>query len=346
MSDSGEEKKLPPSSKKLSDARKKGQVPRSTDFVTAASTCAGIAYLWSEAGGIEDKWREALLLADKLQNLSFDIAIGQALGILAELGMKTVLPLLGTVAAAAIFAGFLANRGLVFSLETVKPKLENINPFEGIKRIFSMRSIIELVKTLLKAVVLGATFLFVIIGMWKTLVYLPVCGMSCVGFVVGTQAKLLMGIAAGAFLAAGLLDLLTQRWLFMRDMRMTETEAKREFKEQEGNPQLKHEYRRQRQESANEPPLGMRRATLVLRGRETLIGLRYVRGETGVPILVCRGKGEAATRLLDEARTLRVSIVEDDVLARQLLRKAKLGTAVPAQYFQSVAKALYTAGQA
>jgi type III secretion protein U len=346
MSDSGEEKKLPPSSKKLSDARKKGQVPRSADFVTAASTCAAIGYLWSEAGAIEDKWRESLLLADKLQTLSFDIAVRQALGILTELSMETVLPFLGTVVAAAIFAGFLANRGLVFSFEAVKPKFENIDPFEGLKRIFSMRSVIELVKTLLKAVVLGATFLFVIMGMWKTLVYLPVCGIGCVGFVVGTQAKLLMGITAGAFLAAGLLDLLTQRWLFMRDMRMTETEAKREFKEQEGNPQLRHEYRRQRQESANEPPLGMRRATLVLRGRDVLIGLRYVRGEIGVPIIVSRGKGEAAARLLDEARALRVSIVDDDALARQLIRKAKLGQAVPAQYFQSVAKALYTAGQA
>jgi type III secretion protein U len=345
VSDSGEEKKLPPSSKKLNDARKKGQVPRSSDFTTAASTCAGIAWLWSEAGGIEDKWREALLLADKLQPLPFDTGVRQALGILAELSMATVLPLLGVMVGAGIFASFLANHGLVFSLELVTPKFENINPIEGMKRIFSLRSLIELAKTLFKAVFLGATFLFVIMGMWKTLVYLPICGMGCIGFVVGTETKLLMGIAAGAFLAAGTLDLLTQRWLFMREMRMTETEAKREFKEQEGNPQLKGEHRRLRQEASNLPPLGMRRATLVLRGRDALIGLRYVRGETGVPIVVCRGKGASVDRLLAEARDLRVNVVEDDALVRRLLRKAKLGDAIPSQYFQLVAKALYTAGQ-
>ncbi|WID99702.1 EscU/YscU/HrcU family type III secretion system export apparatus switch protein (plasmid) [Bosea vestrisii] len=345
MSDSGEEKKLPPSAKKLRDARKKGQVPRSLDFATAAGTCAGIAWLWSEAGEIEDKWKEALLLADKLQPLSFETGVRQALGILAELSMGTVLPFLGVMVGAGIAASFIANRGLVFSFELVKPKFENINPIEGMKRIFSLRSLIELAKTLFKAIFLGITFLFVVLGMWKTLVYLPVCGMGCIGFVVGTETKLLMGIAAAAFLIAGMLDLLTQRWLFMREMRMTETEAKREFKEQEGNPQLKGEYRRLRQEAASLPPLGMRRATLVLRGRNGLIGLRYVRGETGVPIVVCRGKGGSTDRLLEEARELSVSIVEDDALVRVLLRKAKLGNAIPSQYFQAVAKALYATGQ-
>lgn len=344
MSDTGEERKLPPSPKKLSDARKKGRAPHSVDFIAAASASAGVACLWSQAGAIEDKWRQALLISDKLQPLSFDVAVRQALGVLAQLALETVSPILGAVVAAAVLAGLLANRGMIFSLEPVKPKFENINPVEGLKRLFSMRSAIELVKTLFKGVVLGATFLLVIMAMWKNLVYLPVCGVSCVAFVFGAQAKLLMGVAAGIFLATGLLDLLIQRWLFMREMRMTETEAKREFKEQEGNPQLRHEYRRQRRESTNEPPLGMRRATLVLRGREVLVGLRYVRGENGAPILVCRGKGDALLRLLDEARELGVCVVDDDVLSRRLIRKAKLGQAIPSQYFQAVAKALYTAG--
>ncbi|MGQ4274908.1 EscU/YscU/HrcU family type III secretion system export apparatus switch protein [Terrihabitans sp. B22-R8] len=344
MSESGEEKKLPPSSKKLSDARKKGQIPRSTDFVTATATCAAILYLWTQAGHWDNNWRDALLVSEKVQNLPFDVGVRQAMGALAELALKTVAPFLAIVCAAAIFASFIANRGLVFSFEPVKPKLENVNPIDGMKRIFSMRSAIELVKTLLKAAFLGATFLFVIIGMWKTLVYIPICGMGCLSFVVAVESKLLMGIAAGAFLAAGMLDLLTQRWLFLRDMRMTETEAKREFKEQEGNPQLRSEHHRLRQEAAQEPPLGMRRATIVVQGRGALVGLRYVRGETGVPIIVCRGKDAGAARLLAEARDERVPIVEDPVLARRLLKAAKLGQAVPSRHFPAVAKILHAAG--
>ncbi len=344
MSDTSEEKKLPPTAKKLGDARKKGQIARSADFVSAVSTCTGLGYLWLNAGPIADEWHEALRLIDKLQGQPFNSAAQQALGVLTERAMATVGPFLGSVVAAAILAGFLANRGLVFSFEPIKPKLENMDPIKGFKRIASLRSLIELGKTLFKVFVLGTTVLFTVTGTWKTLVYLPACGMGCLYFVF-IELKLLIGIAAGAFLIGGLFDCLIQRWLFLRDMRMTETEAKRESKEQQGNPQLKGEHRRLGQEAANESPLGVHRATLIVRGRETLVGLRYVRGETGVPVLVCRGKGEAASQLLNEARALHLSIMDDHVLARRLFRRTKLGSAVPARHFEAVARALYAVGQ-
>ncbi|GLR45963.1 putative translocation protein y4yO [Mesorhizobium amorphae] len=343
MSDTSEEKNRPPSPKKLKDARKKGQVANSADFVRAASTCAGLGYLWFEASAIEDKCQEALLLTDKLQDLPFNSAIQQALVVLTELAVSTVGPFLATVVVAAVLSGLLANRGLVISFEPMAPKFDKINPFKGLKRIASMRSLAELVKTLVKVIVLSAIFLFVVLGMWKTMVYLPICGAGCLGFVF-TEVKLLIGIAAGAFLVAGLIDLLIQRALFLRDMRMSDTEMKREMKEQQGDPELKRERRRLREEMAGEPPVGVRRATLILRGRSAVVGLRYVRGEIGVPVLVCRGKGEAASRLTDEARALRLPIVYDDGLAGQLIPTAKLGKPIPKQYFEPVAKALYTAG--
>ncbi|MDX8503596.1 EscU/YscU/HrcU family type III secretion system export apparatus switch protein [Mesorhizobium sp. VK4C] len=338
-----EEKKHPGTHKKLSEARKKGQIARNTDFVRAVGTCAGLGYLWLRASAIEDKCIEAVLLTDKLQDLPFNIAVGQALILLTELTATTVGPLLGTVAAAAVSAAFISNGGLLFSFEPMAPKFEKINPFQGLKRIVTVRSLTDLGKALVKLLVLGAIFLFSILGMWKTMVYLPVCGISCLGFVF-TEVKLLVGIGAGALLVGGLIDLLLQRWLFLRDMRMTETEVKRERKEQEGTPELKHEQRRLRQEMASEPPLGVHHATLILRGRAILVGLRYVRGETGVPVLVCRGEGEAVSPIFGAAQALRLSIVDDDGLARQLIRTTKLGKPVPMQYFEPVARALHAAG--
>ena len=343
MSSTSEEKKLPPTPKKLRDARKKGQSARSSDLVSGVSACAGFGCLWWRAGAIEDKWQETVRLVDKLQEQPFTSAVPQALSGLLELSIATVAPLLAAAVTAALLANVLANGGFMFASEPLKPKLEKLDPIKGLKRIVSKRSAIELGKTLAKVVLLGAIFFLTVTASWKALVYLPVCGMGCFGFVF-TEVKLLIGIAAGAFLVGGLADLLIQRWLFMQDMRMTETEAKRENKEQQGNPQVKREHRRLRQESANEAPLCISRATLILRGPATLIGLRYVRGETGVPVLVCRGEGEAASQLLGEARALRLNIVEDNVLARQLLGKARLGNPVPSQYFESVAKALYAAG--
>ncbi|MGY3695598.1 type III secretion protein U [Bradyrhizobium sp. USDA 3240] len=343
MSGSSEEKKLPPTPKKLRDARKKGQSARSSDLVSGVSACAGFGCLWWRAGPIEDKWHETVRLIDKVQEQPFTSAVPQALSGLLELSLAAVAPLLACAVAAALLANILANGGFMFASEPLKPKLEKLDPVKGLKRIASKRSLIELGKTLVKVVVLGTSLFLTVMASWKTLVYLPVCGMGCLGFVF-TEVKLLTGIAAAAFLVGGLADLLIQRWLFLQDMRMTETEAKRENKEQQGNPQIKREHRRLRQEAANEAPLGVHRATLILRGAATLIGLRYVRGETGVPILVCRGEGDAASQLLHEARALCLRIVDDDILAHQLLGKARLGNPVPTEYFEPVAKALYAAG--
>ncbi|NEU95761.1 EscU/YscU/HrcU family type III secretion system export apparatus switch protein [Bradyrhizobium uaiense] len=343
MNDTSEEKKLPPSHKKLRDARKKGQSPRSADFVTAASLCAGFGCLCFRAGPIVDAWREAVRLIDKLQGRPFNSAVGQALVGLMDLSMAAVAPILGTALVAAILAGVLANGGLTISVEPLKPSFEKLDPVKGLKRIVSQRSLVELGKSLVKVLVLGATFLFTVLAGWRALVYLPVCDLSCLGFVFN-ELKVLITIAAGAFLIGGLADLFIQRWLFLRDMRMTQSEAKRESKEQDGNPHIKGEHRRIRRESANESPLGIHRATLILSGPATVIGLRYVRGETGVPVLVCRGEGAVASQLLAQARAQRLSIVEDHVLARQLIRKGAMGKAVPMDCFERVAKAVFAAG--
>ncbi|WP_027535596.1 EscU/YscU/HrcU family type III secretion system export apparatus switch protein [Bradyrhizobium sp. WSM3983] len=343
MSGSSEEKKHPPTPKKLKDARKKGQSPRSADFVSAVSVFAGFGCLWLRAGLIEGKWHETVRLITKVQVQPFNWAVQEALGGLIEIFWAAVGPFLAAGVAAAILAGVLANGGLIVSFEPLMPKFEQLDPMKGLKRIASKRSLIELAKGLIKVSLLGASFFLVVIGTWKVLVYLPVCGMGCFGFVFA-EIKLLTEIAAGAFLFSGLTDLLVQRWLFLQDMRMTETEAKRESKEQEGSPQVKHEHRRIRHETANEPPLGLHRATLIVTGQAMLIGLRYVRGETGVPIVVCRGEGEVASQLLAEAQALRLSIIHDHALARQLTRNAKLGNAVPARCFEGVARALYSAG--
>ncbi|UVK48813.1 EscU/YscU/HrcU family type III secretion system export apparatus switch protein (plasmid) [Mesorhizobium sp. AR07] len=345
MSDTSEEKNHAATPTKLREARKNGQIPRSADFVRAAGTCAGFGYLWLRGSVIEDKCQEALLLVDKLQNLPFDIAVRQALVLLIELTLGAVGPLLGALVAAVISAGLIANGGFVFSLEPMKPKFEKIDPFQGLKRMVSARSAVELGKTLFKVVVLSTTFLILLFGMWKTVIYLPVCGMGCLGLVF-TEAKLLMGIGAGALLVGGLIDLLLQRSLFLREMRMTKTEVTRELKEQQGTPELKSERRRIRDETAGEPPLGLNRATLIFRGKAILVGLRYIRGETGVPVLVCRAEGEAASHMFCEAQALHLTIFDDHVLAHQLISATKLGNAVPRQHFEPVARALFAAGLA
>ena len=347
MSDaSSEEKTLPPSSKKLEDARKKGQIAHSSDLVSAAGGVAAILYLWTWSETIVEDWRQALSLAGQFVATDFDSGLRQLVGVLLTASFRTMAPLLGLVLGASLLANVVANRGLLFSLEPIKPQLDRINPFSGLARMFGLKGWIELAKTLVKLLAMTAALVLVMLGTWKTLVLLPACGMGCYGFVVGVETKLLLAIAAGCFVAAAVIDLFIQRWLFLREMRMTPSEAKREMQELEGNPLIRGAHQRLRRESASEPRLGVNQATLVIRGRNAVVGLRYVRGETGVPVVVCRGSGAAAERILAGARELAKPVVDDAELVRILMRRARLGAAIPSRHFNRVAKVIFAAGLA
>ena len=344
MSDTSEQKSLPASTKKLQDARRKGQIAHSHDFVSAVGAAAAIAYLWSFSGSIVGLWREALVLAVDMQNEPFQVALPQLGAALIALCWRTVLPLLTVAVVAALLANIVMNRGFLFSLAPMIPNLEHINPFSGLKRIFALKNWIELAKTLVKGVLLGSTLVIVVAGTLNTLVRLPICGEGCIGFVFGSMAQLLLGIGIAFLLATGLIDILLQRWLFLREMRMTITEGKRELQDQEGNPLVRSTRRRQRQEQAQEPSLGPRHATLFVRGESVVVGLRYVRGETSVPIVVCRARGAAVQSLLDVAASNHIPVVAEAALARSLRRKPRLGSAIASQQFERVARAMLAAG--
>lgn len=344
--ETSEEKTLPASSKKLEDARKKGQIAHSPDLVSAAGGIAAMAYLWGWSGAIAEDWRQAVTLAAHIEAGDFDTGLRQLVWVLLVASFRTLAPLLALVIGASLLGNLLVNRGIVFSLEPIKPGFDRINPFSGLGRLFGMKNWIELAKTLIKILLLTAAFLVVMLGTWKTLVFLPACGFGCFSFVVGTQTKLLLMIAAGCFIAAAVIDLMIQNWLFLREMRMTPSEAKRELQELEGNPLIRGAHQRLRRESGAEPRLGVKQATVMIRGQGAIVGLRYIAGETGVPIVVCRGKAAAAERLLGEARALSIPVIDDAPLARTLIRRARLGAAVPSKHFNRVARVIFAAGLA
>lgn len=343
--DSSEEKTLPPSQKKLRDARKKGQIAKSKDLVSALGLVAGVAFLWTRGGPLVDQWREVLLYAGRLQNEPVGVSGPQIGASLAELAAGMILPLLALVVVTGIVGSVIANGGIVLSLDPIKPKFENLNPFEGLKRMFGMKALVELGKTLVKALALGLTLLLVFLGTWNTLVLIPTCGLGCLSFVVGTQTKLLLSIAVGAFLVGGIADVLIQRWLFMRDMKMSTTELKREFKEQEGDPHVRGAHKRQRQENAQLPRTGLKQATILIRGRGVAVGLRYVPGEGGAPVVVCRARGPQADVMVEAAVELGIPRAPDHGLASALAKKVAPGSVLPNRFFDRAARAIYAVGQ-
>ena len=143
----------------------------------------------------------------------------------------------------------------------------------------------------------------------------------------------------------GVLDLPLQRHLFMKEMRMSKTEKKREMKDLEGNPQIKGERRRLQMMFASRPPVkkGVRHAAIIVAQEDRVVGLRYERDEAPVPLIVSKARGEAGDEMLAEARRLGLPVVEDATLLDQLIGKS-IGDRIPPDTYTSVARLLVRFG--
>lgn len=344
--DTGEEKKLPPSRKKLRDAREKGQVARGQDMVTATTTLAALAYLWLRREGIEDRLARALTLPAEMVDRPFLQAAQTLAAGLVRLGAEIVLPLAALVIAVGVVANVLVAGGPVFAIEPVLPRGDKINPANGLKRVFSLRSLLEILKSVVKAACLFLAVGLTVYAGLGLLVQASSCGVPCLGLAFDGVMKPLLLAAVGVLLAAGVVDVGLQRWLFRRELRMTETESKRERKETEGDPLIRSARRRRHRELADGTVrVGMRHATLLVVDRAgTAAALRYVRGETPVPLLVAKGRGARALGLFEEAAERALPLHEDPFLAEALARRTAPGTFVPQDLFDSVATALTRAG--
>ena len=346
--DQSEEKSLPASEKKLRDSRKKGQVSQSKDMVIGAGTVAILAYVWLAWDSLQINLTTLLILPADTYDMPFLQAVDRVWGQAFDLAVLTVMPLIVIVILVSILTNVAVMKGFVFSTEPIKPKGEKINPVSGFKRIFSLKNFVELIKSILKTVLLSAAAIVLVLLGLETLVKGPVCGPECVAFAFGSMVKPLFVAFALIFLLSALFDVGVQRWLFMRDQRMTKTEFKRERKDMEGDPMVRQERMRQRREFADggSSPIGIKHATvLIADGQSSVVGLRYIKGETPVPSIVCKGRNDRAVQLVAIARQLYLPVVDEPELTAALLKNGNLGEFVDQAYFHQVAAVLIQTGQ-
>lgn len=341
--DQSEEKTLPASDKKLRDARKKGQVSQSKDMVIGVGTVAILLYLWLGWDRLQSSLAALLLLPHDAYDMPFMEAADRVMDNAFNLAVLTVLPLIAIIILTSILTNVAVMRGVIFSTDPIKPKGDNINPVSGFKKLFSIKNFVELVKSLLKTVLLTAAAVILIWLGLETLVKGPYCGPECIALSFSIIVKPLFAAFALIFIFFALFDVGIQRWLFLRDMRMTKTELKRERKDMDGDPTVRQERVRQRSEFAqgSGTPLGLRNATVLIADRSLLVvGLRFVQGETPVPVIVCKGRKERAAALLTEGHHLYIPVVDDGELAVKLAKGSGLGDQVSEEFFDEVAQVL------
>ncbi|GGJ85904.1 EscU/YscU/HrcU family type III secretion system export apparatus switch protein [Pseudomonas matsuisoli] len=345
MSDKSEEKSQPASEKKLREARQKGQLAKSQDMVTGmviliCTLC--VTWLLSD---IEARVRSFVLLVGQIYIEPFDSVWprlqGEAIGIL----LASSVPILAATVITVLLTNIATMRGMVFTVEPIKPDPKRIDPVSGFKRMFSMRSFIEFLKTLFKVMALAVAFVIVYRSGLQTLMESSRCGPTCIYSSFTGLLTPLIVTAVLAFLIVGAIDVLMQRWLFEREMRMTKSEQKREHKDSDGDPQIKRERRKLRQEMQHSTSkVGIEQASLVIgRPGGWAVGLRYERGKTPVPVVVCRAAPDQSAGLLERAHALGLPQAQDAELAEGIAQRAVAGSPLPDRYFQRVADILVAA---
>ncbi|MCG5486263.1 MAG: EscU/YscU/HrcU family type III secretion system export apparatus switch protein [Sinorhizobium meliloti] len=343
MSETSEEKALPASEKKIRDARKKGQVLHSPDMVSGIVILFCTLYLFYVAPRLQVKIDVLLDEASHIYERPF-ADVWYRLSTVAVYALwTTVLPILGITIVAILATNVAITRGFVFSVKPVEPDFSRVNPASGLKRLTSLKSIIEFGKALFKILALSVAFSVVFHAGLKALFQAPTCGFMCLHALFLSMFKTTAFIAIAAFIVMGTFDVFLQRWLFMREMRMTKSESKREHKDTEGDPLIRQE-RRKLAGLVGATKTGLSNAALLIGdGGSGAVGIRYVRGETPVPLIACRATGAAGAAMRDQAKKKGIPLTIDVPLAADLER-TPIGAPVPERLFQQVANALVANG--
>ena len=331
------EKTEQPSAKRLREARRKGQLPRSRLLSAAAVTLGGLLTLSATGASgwaALEAWTAQLWLRQDAAE-----AWRTALAVYARLCGPVLLgALLASVAVSVPVAGW------AFHPEQVAPKLERISPAAGLKRLFSARQLIELGKALLLTAVVGwllGSALADEVADALRAAWLP--GPAALGFLLERLAPTVVRVA-WVVLALGVADFALARRRHVRDLMMTREELKREYKESEGDPHHKGQRKAlHRQLAQGGPARGLQKASaVVVNPIHIAVALRYDATECDAPYLVAKAREQDAIALRREAERLGIPVVRDIPLARSLVHY-DVGEEIPSELYEAAAAVLRVA---
>ena len=330
--------------KKRKDERKKGNVFVSKDAVTAVSLIASFYGLKMFAPtiltSIQDLIKRYISIAGTKESfLISDIAT--TFVDLAVVFLKCAMPLVLIAVAVAIIVT-MAQTKMLFTTKAAAPKFNRINPLNGIKKMFSLRAIIELLKSLVKIVVLLYIVYTVLVDEVATLPALidmnPMTAMMKTGGII-MDVVLKSGIAF-IFLAAA--DYMYQWWDFEKNMKMSKQEIKDEYKQIEGNPQIKGRQRNVQQQRARQRMMqNVPEADVVIRNpTHFAVALKFDRDKDRAPKVIAKGMDQLALRIVKVAEENDVYVTEDRPLARALYDAVEVGEEIPEEFYKAIAKIL------
>lgn len=343
MSDTAQDRTLPATGRRISKAREEGQVARSRDlghFAALFAASLALAAVSSQLTG----WLQRLLA----RGLSFDaLTVFQPermVDRLADFGVELLLVVLpmGLLMMAVGVAASIACGGWNFSWKAMEPKFSKLDPISGVGRLFKASQIGMTLKACLLALVLGLIgALFVQANMGRFLHSMTVPLPAALNHAAGTvwAGMLLLLVAVGAF---ALVDVPLQKFVWLRGLRMSHEEVKKEHKEVEGNAEIKGKQKARMREAANRRMLAAvpSASVVVMNPTHFAVALRYDDGKMSAPLVVAKGADLMAFRIRDAARAAQVPVLEAPPLARALYAHSEVDREIPAALFSAVAQVL------
>ncbi len=343
MSESGQERTEQATPKRLQEARKKGQVPRSAELSMAAVCISAAAAIYSlgqmSTGQFIDFMRDMLSLSHA-QAMSAD-AIWPALQSAGSRAILIVLPILGATFCAALAAPLVIG-GWNFSTQALAPQFGRINPGKGIGRMFSARALIELCKGLAKVFVIGVIAFILIKALTPQLMGLTAEPVNAaIGHAGSLISYSLLVLVCGLAIIAAI-DVPFQLWQHSKDLRMTREEVREEYKESEGSPETRGRIREAQRELSRgrmlqEVPTA---DVVVTNPTHFSVALRYDDKKMRAPVVVAKGTDLLAAKIREIAAEHGVPVIEAPPLARALHRSVDIGREVPAALYVAVAQVL------
>ena len=342
----GGEKTEDATTKKLDDVRQEGNVAKSVEVSTAATLLALFICLKFAIGFVSDRlmstFAEFYTLITRYCEDSIDISG------LNYLMWKVILDI-GITIAPFLLLGFLVaflSNALQFKFKVtskpLQPKFSKMNPINGVKRMFSLNTLVELLKSIVKVVVISYIAYSVITEHIKELylVY-DMSVMQSIHLMYNIVLELAMKICI-LFCVIAAADFMYQKWKFKSDNKMTKQEGKDEFKNQEGDPKIKGQQRQRMQQASQRRMMAaIPEADVVITNpTHFAVALSYKTGQGQAPIVVAKGADFLAGRIKEIARDSQVEIVENKPLARMLYYNVDIGAEIPPELYQAVAEVL------
>jgi flagellar biosynthesis protein FlhB len=332
-----------PTQKRLDDARRKGQVPRSRDLTAAAvMLVAGIGLLTlgkGLGGQLADMLRGGLTItAPEVQDVD---AMLIALRSAASSALWAVAPVLGLTLFAALGAPMMLG-GWSFSTASLTPDLMRLNPVTGIGRMFSTRGWVEMTKALGKFALVGTAGIIVLWIERDALLGLanePIG--AAIGHAFALSGEALLSLTAALVLIAAV-DVPFQLWQYKRELKMTKDEVRKEMRESEGSPEIKGRIRQmQRERAQRRMMLEVPKAdVIIVNPTHYAVALRYDEKRNRAPVVVAKGVDHMAAKIREVAGEHGVPLFEAPPLARSLHKAVEIGDEIPAQLYVAVAQIL------